>query len=75
MTQTKITNHKLVIVTNIQLVKYLINLNRFLKNIISNLRSMETHDMQSWREIMDMIKYSSLRSTVICIHNNNAMYG
>ena len=29
----------------------------------------------AWREIMDMIKYSSLRSPVICIHSNNAMHG
>ena len=27
-----------------------------------------------WQEIMDMIKYSSLRSPVICIHSNNAMH-
>ena len=30
---------------------------------------------ESWREIVDMIKYSSLRSPVICIHSNNAMHG
>ena len=33
MTQTKITNFKLVNVTNIQLVKYLVNLNWFFKKI------------------------------------------
>ena len=33
MTQIQITNFKLVNVTNVQLVKYLVNLNRFFKKI------------------------------------------
>ena len=35
----------------------------------------ENRIASSWREIMDMIKYSSLRAPVICIHSNNVMHG
>ena len=31
--------------------------------------------LYTWRKIMGMIKYLSLRSPVICIHSNNAMHG
>ena len=56
------------------LMQYCSNDNEMYK-LKDNLKHRKQYIKRAWREIMDMIKYSSLRSPVICIHSNNAMHG
>ena len=43
--------------------------------LLEKLSKITSASLTTWREIMDMNKYSSLRSLVICTHSNNAMHG
>ena len=57
--------------TVISVVKYLIT--RLVFEGQRRTNTLAIRHLGSWREIMDMIKYSSLRSPVSCMHSNNAM--